>query len=358
MIDFIESLKQKIEIKKAIYFLFSMGMAYYEVPQKREYLDDIGYRDLIQPAFDEIHKLMEQNNILRKDVAEYLWNIDPYLAYLLDETSIETELVILSFLNKTLDIYEIFTVPLETLPDDADSKYGVVLLNDKSSANHQGVFHGKQFFYYSPLYGARRDAATPPPLIMLLTEQMTNNNTVSLRLDQTIALQKEHYKPFMRFFFEVYQGREINLDNIQFPIHSGTSEFFCVYNPETMKKVQFRISHRKDSERWIEVEELWDIHGREENQLFVTRYLHSIFNPLTNKFVHIDGSFNFYNNEKYKVRVNQQINAHANLHVKQWLVEGEISVLDWAKMILHFFDDPDLILDAFKGNLIEEVFSE
>lgn len=58
------------------------------------------------------------------------------------------------------------------------------------------------------------------------------------------------------------------------------------------------------------------------------------------------------------VRVNQQINAHANLHVKQWLVEGENSVLDWAKMILHFFDDPDLILDAFKGNLIEEVFSE
>lgn len=72
----------------------------------------------------------------------------------------------------------------------------------------------------------------------------------------------------------------------------------------------------------------------------------------------MDGSFNFYNNDNYKVRVNQQINAHANLHVKQWLVEGEISITDWGRMILQFFNDPDLILDAFKGNLIEEVFED
>jgi hypothetical protein len=42
--------------------------------------------------------------------------------------------------------------------------------------------------------------------------------------------------------------------------------------------------------------------------------------------------------------------------VKQWLVEGEINVIDWGKLILHFFNDHELILDAFKGNLIEEVF--
>jgi hypothetical protein len=358
MKDFLENLKQKVVIKKAIYFMLSMGMAYYEVPQKEDFLKATGYTDIINPALEEIRQSMELHGIAREDFAKYLWDIEPYLAYLLDETKIPTDLVMLSLLDKELDIYDIFAIPLEALPEAADPKYGIVLLDDKSSANHQGVFFGNNFYYYNPLYRVRRDAKTPPYLIHLLTEQMKNKNSVSLRLDQTISLAKEHYKPFMREFAEVYQGREINLDEIQFPLHPGNSEFFCVYNPETMKKIQFRISHRKDSERWIEVEELWDNHGKEEQELFITRYLHSIFNPLTNTFVHVDGSFNFYNNENYKIRVNQQINAHANLHIKQWLVEGEISITDWGKIILHFFNDPDLILDAFKGNLIEEVFGE
>lgn len=41
-----------------------------------------------------------------------------------------------------------------------------------------------------------------------------------------------------------------------------------------------------------------------------------------------------------------------------WLVEGEISIVDWGKLLLNFFDDPDLILDALKGNLVEEVFED
>lgn len=357
MDDLLENLKQEVVIKKAIYFMHSIGIAYYEVPKRENFLNANGYKDTINPALEEIRKSMQQKGIAREELKKYLWNIEPYLAFLLDETAIPTELIILSFLDKDFDLQEIFSVPLESLPDTAD-KYGIVLLDDKSSANHQGVFYRDIFYYYNPFYGARRDAKTPPYLIQLLTDQMKLHNSVSLRLDQSISLSKEHYEPFMREFSEVYQGREINLDEIYFPLHPGNNEFFCVYNPKTMKKIQFKISHRKDSERWIEVEELWNIEGNEEQDTFITRYLHSIFNPLTNKFVHVDGSFNFYNNDNYKVRVNQQINAHANLNVKQWLVEGEISIIDWGRMILQFFNDPNLILDAFKGNLIEEVFED
>ncbi|WP_426940332.1 hypothetical protein ACQCPO_15440 [Bacillus mycoides] len=355
---FFESLKQKIIIKKAIYFMHSIGMTYYEIPQKEDFLKSNGYKNTISPALEEIRQSLLQKSISKENLIKYLQDIEPYLAYLLDETSISAELVILSFINKELNLQEIFSIPLESLPDTADPKYNIVLLDDTSSANHQGVFYQDNFYYYSPFYSVKRNAKTPPHLIQILTEQMKLQNAVSLRLDQTISLPKENYKPFTRVFSEIYQGREINLDEIHFPLHPGNNEFFCVYNPETMKKIQFKISHRKDSERWIEVEELWNITGKEEQELFITRYLHSIFNPLTNQFVHVDGSFNFYKNESYRVRVNQQINAHANLHVKQWLVEGKISIPDWGKMILHFFNDHDLILDAFKGNLVEEVFED
>ncbi|MDQ1005439.1 hypothetical protein QFZ28_006017 [Neobacillus niacini] len=359
MYDFLQNLSQKVVVKKAIYFMRSMGMAYYEVPNKVDLLKSNGYRDNINPALDEMRQTMHQKGIAREDLMKYLEDIEPYLAYLLQETQIYTELVILSLLNKKLlDLQEIFSIPLESLPDTADPKYGIVLLDDKSSANHQGVFYKDKFYYYNPLYRAARDAKTPPNLIQLLTEQMKLKNSVSLRLDQTISLSKDHYKPFMRDFSEVYQGREINLDDIHFPLHPGKNEYFCVYNPETMKKIQFKISHRRDLEHWIEVEELWNIDEKKVQESYITRYLHSIYNPQTNKFVHVDGSFNFYDYDNYKVRVNQQINAHANLHVKQWLVEGEVDILDWGRMILHFFNDPDLILDAFKGKLIEEVFGD
>lgn len=360
MKDFLEQLSQKIKIKKAIYFLYSMGMPYYEVCQREEFLMQNGYRDVISPALKEIQESVQNYSLTKEEITQYLWDKEPHLAYLSEQTSLGIEFILLCFLQKDYSIgaHEIFSVPLEELPKAADEKYGIVLLDEKSSVNHQGVFLGSKFYYYNPLYGNRRDAKEPPPLIRLLVEQKERENSVSLRLDNTIGVPIDYYKPIMRHFSEVFQGREINLDDIQFPFHPGNSEYFCVYNPETMKKIQFKISHRKDSEHWIEVEELWDIHDNDDQSLFITKYLHSIYNPLTENFVHIDGSFNFYFREKYKVRIKQQINAHADLHVKQWLVEGEISVTDWARLIVHFFKDDDLILDAFKGRLVEEVFEE
>lgn len=126
-----------------------MGMAYYEVPQKG-FLKATGYKDIINPALDEIQQSMELHDIAREDFAKYLWDIEPYLAYLLVETKIPTDLVVLSLLDKELDIYDIFAIPLEALPEAADPKYGIVLLDDKSSANHQGVFFGNNFYYYNP----------------------------------------------------------------------------------------------------------------------------------------------------------------------------------------------------------------
>ncbi|MEH7687750.1 hypothetical protein V7192_19145 [Bacillus safensis] len=356
--ELVTNFRRNETIMKAVYFLFSMRFAYYEVWKIENILEENSNRDIILPALAEIEATRKQCKIDRKELIKYLWEVEPYLAYLLDETEVETPLVILSFLQKELDIVTIFTVPLENLPEFADEKYGIVLLNDECTANHQGIFFDHKFYYYSPLVVTKRDAKFPPELINLLLGQLENNNSVFYRLDNNLSIDKHSYKPFYRELSEVYQGREINLDNINFPLHTGKNEYFCVYNPKTMKKIQFKISYRKDEERWIEVEELWDIHGRDEQEYFVTRYLHSIYEPTLNAFVHVDGSINIYRNESYKLRISQQISAHADWHIKQWLVEGEIKVLDWAKLILHFFNDPDLILDAFRGDLIEEVFKE
>ncbi len=359
MVEVLNVLREQIEVKKANYFLFSAGFAYYEIVNKVDFIRSQGYKEIIEPALNKITETLRENSVGRNNIAKFLHNEEPYLEYLLNETSIETEIVILSYFGKSINVTDIFTYPLENLPEKADEKYGILLLNnEKYKANHQGIYLGQDFYYYNPLLRVRRDAKTPPKLVELLLHQIDLSNTVSVRLDNTLSINKEDYKPFFREFFEVYHGREINLEEIHFPLHKGGTEYFCVYDPKTMKKIQFKLTHTNESEKWIEAEELWSVRGKEKQKMFMTRYLHSIYNPSNDCFEHVDGSINFYIKDNYMVRQNQQINAHADLHIKQWLVEGNIDILDWGKLVLYFFDDSDLILDAFKGNVIEEIFDE
>lgn len=122
-----------------------------------------------------------------------------------------------------------------------------------------------------------------------------------------------------------------------------------------MKKIQFKLSSRKDNEKWIEVEELFSQSDRKWN---MTRYLHSIYCEDSKSFKHIDGSVNFYELNTYKMRLNTTINAHSDRHTKLWLVEGNISIKYWTLLIYSFFDDDDLISDAFSGKLSIEILED
>ncbi|WP_320163095.1 hypothetical protein [uncultured Trichococcus sp.] len=350
-----KQLSQSTAVKKAGYLFSSMGDRYFEIQEDK--LLNKGYIEKISPALEEISSHFKNRNIKKQDLIEYFECKDGYLSYLLSETEVSVELIVLKFITKNVNLLDIFTVPLEKIPENANPKYKIVMMGDESSPNHQGIFHYDKFFYYHPLFKRRVDAHEPPMLIQQIFLEKILGNDISIRLDQTISVEKDYYKPEIKLFHELHNGKVINLDNIQisFPFRSGEYENLCVYNPKTMKKIQFKISRRKDSEFWVEVEELFPIH--DTDQWYNTKYLHSIYNPIKNEFNHIDGSFNFYDKDKYNIRVNKQISAHANRHEKFWLVEGKTSVLDWAKMILYFFEDEDLIFDAFTGKLIEDVFT-
>lgn len=251
-------------------------------------------------------------------------------------------------------------MPLEKVPSVANEKYKITKVKKNTIFNHQGLVLNNSFYYYSPFFNVERDAKNPSILIEKLSNLSELGNNIWIRVDETLMIEEQFYTRQNREFCQIYHGKEIDLDKIEFPLNKREEETLCVYNPETMKKIQFKISHRKDSEKWIEIEELYPIKEEEKPEWYLTRYLHSIFDEENNRFVHIDGSFNFYNEERYKIRSNKSIsasgNARANYHEKFWLTEGEISILDWGKLLLYFFDDPDLIFDALEGKLVSEIF--
>lgn len=343
-------------VKKAIYFLTALKYTYYEVHAFKNLLETEGYCDVLRCAINDIEDEINRSESNIRDVLDFFDKEEPYFFYLYEYADDDLHLLILAYLMRKFDFTEIFTIPLESIPQFCDDKYKIVTMDDTCRINHQGVFLRNRFYYYNPIIMGRRDAKEPPPLLNLMASLKEKGAEISLRIDESISVDKNLYLPIYREFFEVYHGREINLDKIEFPINKGTSETLCVFNPKTMKKIQFNLSYRKDCERWIEVEELWNYNNDKKNNKYVTRYLHSIYNPNTNYFHHIDGSINIYSVDDYEVRVSKTINSHATSHHKLWLVEGEIDILEWGKLILEYFEDDNLVLDAFKGNLIAEEF--
>lgn len=250
MNTFFSSLKRKVSVKKAIYFLSSIRYAYYELKGFKSLLDKNGYRERIMPAIIDIQNEINANRINEYDLAKFLYNEEPYLGYLYFNANEDISLLVFSFLMKDgLNVLDIFTTPLEEFSKYADQKYKITKLEYGYEANHQGIFLQNTFYYYCPLIFTKRNAKNPPPLIELLIKQRQDGNQLWIRLDETLSIDRHNYNPFYREFFEIYQGRPINLDNIQFPFNRSESEPFCVYNPKTMKRIQFKISHRKDSEK-------------------------------------------------------------------------------------------------------------
>lgn len=343
-------------IKKSIYFLITMKIRYFDVMQVTKMLNDEGYNKPILRATDTIKQTLDKHQGGLDEIINYFNKQEPYHYHLYKENVADISTIILCYLIRYFDFKDIFSIPLEVIPESADNRYKLTNIDDESEFNHEGIMCNNLFYYYSPLLLDRINGDEPPLLLKELFKLNEDNNKLAIRLDKTISVDRDEYKKKFLSFSELYMGKIINLDKITFPLYKGNNITLCVYNPRTMKKIQFKISNREDLEKWIEVEELWYINEKSKKDFIVTRYLHSIYDPEKDLFIHVDGSLNYYNRSNYTVRQSHTINAHANSHYKLWLIEGKIGIVEWGKLILEFFRDYDLIFDAFEGRAVEEIF--
>ncbi|VYU47374.1 hypothetical protein [Clostridium tertium] len=353
--EVLSELYKNITVKKAVYFIKANRVMDFDVISLIKMVED-EYSSLLIEAINEIKLVVSKTNL--DEVVEYVYLNSMYHYHLYKEGIADINVVLLSLMTNFFNYKDIWEIPLEEIPLDGKDKYKLTNITNNNSLNYEGVFFLNKFYYYNPIF---IDKVTGKDLSVLLDQLnllSKKGNSISLRLDETLSVRKEKYKEKVIVHSELYQGEIINLDKIEFPFYRGKNETLCVYNPNTMKKIQFKISHRKDSEKWIEIEEILGLVDGMKNRSVVTKYLHSIFNEEGNNFTHIDGSLNFYDRDNYRVRQSQNINAHSDLHEKLWLIEGSITIKEWGKLILGFFRDDELIFDAFEGNLVEEVFED
>lgn len=77
----------------------------------------------------------------------------------------------------------------------------------------------------------------------------------------------------------------------------------------------------------------------DENQQRGGRYFHSILNPKTKHFIHIDGAIRFYSDEELIIRERQHVRNAGKIgkRIKVFKVNGEIPIDIWAKLVKSFF---------------------
>ncbi|GAP21891.1 hypothetical protein [Leptolinea tardivitalis] len=312
-------------------------------------LNNLFYSEF-QAAQNEITTLLGKSSASIETIDSIFKINDPYYSYLLSIKKPIEILIYVFLLKYYFRVEDGFF--LEKLQNDC-GKYGVVRIENHEDINFQGIFYSGKFYYHSMFLPIYWNINNLSPLIKTITS-LPGNNNIFFRLDDNLAIPSDKYQEIKHDAYAMFYGKEINLDDIRFPKYpSGIP--MCVYDPKTNKKIQFFTTREKDGETWIHIEELFPF---DKDKIQVTKYLHSIFDEQTKTFNHIDGSVNLYNTDCYKLRLSQKMNTHATEHKKIWLVEGNFNILDWGKLVLYYFDDYDLIFDAFTGKLAEDIITE
>lgn len=167
-----------------------------------------------------------------------------------------------------------------------------------------------------------------------LIQERNNGNKLMLRLSKQMIREKTI------LFFEKYNGKNINLNNLKNEINSFKN---ITYSPETNDKF---ISIVDLDKSFIHIYEF--IASSED---YKAKYIHAKFDIDSNYITHLDYSINKYSQEQYnKILSNPNIIEKYSEHKKIWRLDGSIELKSFYNIIFCMFDQNE--------KYIKELFEE
>ena len=171
-------------------------------------------------------------------------------------------------------------------------------------------------------------------LYCYLIKEYNKNNTLMLRLYKQMLIEKPIY------FFNKYQGKDINLEGLCNEMSSFKN---IVYNPENNDKFIAIIYIEK---QFIHIYEFVS------NSLdYKAKYIHAKYEKDTNLICHLDYSINQYTKEQYEKIIQNPYNIEKSyIHEKIWRVDGNITIESFYNIIFCMFNKNE--------KYIKELFNE
>lgn len=201
-------------------------------------------------------------------------------------------------------------------------------------------------YFYHPYMKVEGSGIKPPDLVSYLSTLVHSKITkLGMRLVDDYCVPSKYYNEINIEYSERYYGPTYNISAI---FDANTVGNTVYYNPKNDNKIIVRITN-VDNDKWIEIEELISPNGRDK--ISSSRTIHAILNVLNQKVIHVDGHINFYHMEVFKEMHMTGTSVKTDKHIKLWLVEGELSILEWANICRSYLSEYKLLNEIFKDEL-------
>ncbi|WP_310603717.1 hypothetical protein [Anaerosporobacter sp.] len=232
------------------------------------------------------------------------------------------------FKRKIIDIEEI--VSNEQMIYETN-QYGLSLVNGVKFERDYFVFDNKAYMY-SVLTDTSVMSFTDsmPGFARIILEQVKTGD-VLLRLDERLALPLKQAVSYSSLNFDQYYGPQFGFNNSKL---ERLKTIIVHIDIETQDKLLMVVKQDYDAKReepflHIEIETLPKVEESKKSTHCITTFLHGMYYPEHDYFIHIDYTRNQYDFEDYikkylenTVEVPIDFYAKKELHYKIWCVEN------------------------------------
>lgn len=349
--NFMLGVTETEEYKAIEYLVFSIRRLYLDY-MARSRCSFFEIPEYLKPLVEVVIDGFNESQISCEDMLQYMLQDDPngwvhYYAYtfiipvakgerivVVKDLSdlfafVLTGYIIDTFREKTIDITRI--AENEVLIHDKN-QYGLSIVNGVKFRRDYFVYDNKAYLYSILTNTNVIDFCdNMPGFARIFTEQVTDGN-ILMRLDERLALPQDQAISYSTLNFEKFRGPQFhfkdtllrNQKTITVHIDATTADkLLLVVKQRTDEITQKRFWH-------IEIETLPNMEESRDKDHCITTFLHGMYYPDEDCFVHIDCTKNQYRMSEYLKKYEEsspevaidQYTESSKLHYKIWCIEG------------------------------------
>lgn len=225
---------------------------------------------------------------------------------------------------------------------------GLTKVNGASFKNDALIFDGKAY-YYNPLLPITKinDLDSVPGFATIITS-IPGHYDILYRIDEQLSLPEKEYSDELHLAHEKIRGPQFRFDGSNFKLSKTITVH---YDPDSLAKLLVVVkknNERTDEEFWhVEIETL-PAPGKNGNDV-ITTFLHGLYYPNNDCFIHIDIARNQYNKDIYQQKYADTKNgipvdmytSSKDLHYKLWCIQnGHFSKETWYNLAIVSLNEP------------------
>lgn len=254
---------------------------------------------------------------------EVVKSLSDLFAYVLTGYIIDT------FRERTVDIARI--ADNEIIIHDKN-RYGLSVVNGVEFRRDYFVYKNKTYLYNILTNTDVIDFGdNMPGFARIITEQVKDGN-ILMRLDERLSLPHDQAISYSSLNFEKFRGPQFHFKDTVL----RSQKTITVHIDDTTEDKLLLVVKQKDDENtkkrfWhIEIETLPNMEESRGKDYCITTFLHGMYYPDEDYFVHIDCTKNQYRMSEYLKKYEEsspevaidQYTENSKLHYKIWCIEG------------------------------------